>query len=458
MKFGGTSVGSVEAFARVARIVSLFREAQPVVVVSAMTKMTDALLSCAQDALQNRVETARETLETQLERHFTVARHFLDENAQTAFARLANTARAELHNLFQDASERLLPRPILQDSIVAYGEFLSANLLAAVLRAHELNARFVDPRFCIVTDNQHGQAAPLWEETGQYTRSELLPVIDEGAIPVLGGFIGATISGKTTTLGRGGSDYSAAIIGAMLEAREVQIWTDVPGVMTADPRLVPAAKTVPLMSYDEAAELAYFGAKVLHPRTIQPAIELKIPVRVLNSFDPEDGGTTISAHTDAAPQLLKAIAHKKGVTVLRITSGRMVGTWGFLRSLFEVFDRFRTSIDVIATSEASVSMTLDNDENLAAIIRELKRLGEVEVEPNQAVICVVGEGLRATSGMAAKIFAALENINVSMVSHGASSVNLTFVVAEQDMAAAALQLHQMFFQDAQSSKLLPGVK
>jgi aspartate kinase len=284
----------------------------------------------------------------------------------------------------------------------------------------------------------------------------LLPVIDEGAIPVLGGFIGATISGKTTTLGRGGSDYSAAIIGAMLEAREAQIWTDVPGVMTADPRLVPAAKTVPLMSYDEAAELAYFGAKVLHPRTIQPAIELKIPVRVLNSFDPEDGGTTISAHTDAAPQLLKAIAHKKGVTVLRITSGRMVGTWGFLRSLFEVFDRFRTSIDVIATSEASVSMTLDNDENLAAIIRELKRLGEVEVEPNQAVICVVGEGLRATSGMAAKIFAALENINVSMVSHGASSVNLTFVVAEKDMAAAALQLHQMFFQDAQSSKLLPG--
>jgi aspartate kinase len=270
-------------------------------------------------------------------------------------------------------------------------------------------------------------------------------VIDEGAIPVLGGFIGATISGKTTTLGRGGSDYSAAIIGAMLEAREVQIWTDVPGVMTADPRLVPQAQTVPLMSYDEAAELAYFGAKVLHPKTIYPAIELSIPVRVLSTFEPENPGTTISATTAAAPQLLKAIAHKPGVTVLRITSDRMVGTWGFLRSLFEVFDRFRTSIDVIATSEASVSMTLDSDENLSAITRELSRLGEVEVVPQQAVICVVGEGLRATSGLAAKIFAALENINVSLVSHGASSVNLTFVVDEKDLQAAVTQLHERFF-------------
>ncbi len=445
MKFGGTSVGSVEAFARVARIVILFREAQPVVVVSALTKMTDALLSCAQDALNNRSVKARETLETQLERHFAVSRHFLDEAAQLTFARLAQTTRAELHNLFQDASERLLPRPILQDAIVAYGEYLAANLLALVLHAHGLPARFVDPRFCIVTDNQHGQAAPLWEETGQYTRSELLPVIDEGAIPVLGGFIGATISGKTTTLGRGGSDYSAAIIGAMLVAREVQIWTDVPGVMTADPRLVPEARTVPLMSYDEAAELAYFGAKVLHPQTIQPAIEQAIPVRVLNSFIPENAGTTISSATNTAPQLLKAIAHKKDVTVLRITSDRMVGHWGFLRSLFEVFDRFHTSIDVIATSEASVSMTLESDENLTAIRRELGRLGEVEIEPKQAVICVVGEGLRVTSGLAAKIFAALENINVSLVTHSAGSVNLTFVVADKDMAAAVSQLHQVFF-------------
>jgi aspartate kinase len=445
MKFGGTSVGDVAAFARVARIVSLFREAQPVLVVSAMTKMTDALLSCAQDALQNRPDAAKSTLEQHLARHFAVAAHYLDDKAQEAFGRIVRTAQTELRNLFQDAGERILPRPILQDAIVAYGEYLSANLLAAVLRSRDLPARFVDPRFCIVTDNQHGQAAPLWEETGQYTRSELLPVIDEGAIPVLGGFIGATISGKTTTLGRGGSDYSAAIIAAMLGAREAQIWTDVPGVMTADPRLVPNARTVPLMSYEEAAELAYFGAKVLHPQTIQPAIESQIPVRVLNSFDPENAGTTIAARAAAAPQLLKAIAHKKGVTVLRLTSGRMVGAWGFLRSLFEVFDRYRTSIDVIATSEASVSMTLDNHENIADITRELQRLGEVEVEPNQAVICVVGEGMRAASGLAAKIFAALENINVSMVSHGASSVNLTFVVDEKDMAAAVGQLHEAFF-------------
>jgi aspartate kinase len=445
MKFGGTSVGNVEAFRRVAGIVAPYREAQPVVVVSAMTKMTDALLDCVAHAQARRIDEARNTLAQHLARHREVAESCLCEMARAHFSELVETTQAEIHNLLRDLYDRLLPRPILQDAIVAYGEYLSANLLAAVLRESGLNARFVDPRFCLVTDHQHGQAAPLWEETGQYTRAELLPVIDEGAIPVLGGFIGATISGKTTTLGRGGSDYSAAIIGAMLEAREVQIWTDVPGVMTADPRLVPQAQTVPLMSYDEAAELAYFGAKVLHPKTIYPAIELSIPVRVLSTFEPENPGTTISATTAAAPQLLKAIAHKKGVTVLRITSDRMVGTWGFLRSLFEVFDRFRTSIDVIATSEASVSMTLDSDENLSAITRELSRLGEVEVVPQQAVICVVGEGLRATSGLAAKIFAALENINVSLVSHGASSVNLTFVVDEKDLQAAVTQLHERFF-------------
>ena len=445
MKFGGTSVGSIEAFARVARIISLFRETQPVIVVSAMAKTTDALLLCAQNALNNHPLEAQEQLETQLERHVTVAEYFLDGPAKTGFNRLLQTTRAELHNLFQDACDRLLPRPILQDAIVAYGEFLSANLLALVLCANDLPARFVDPRFCIVTDNQHGKAAPLWEETGQYTRSELIPVVDEGVIPVLGGFIGATISGKTTTLGRGGSDFSAAIIGAMLAAREVQIWTDVPGVMTADPRLVTTAKTVPSMTYDEAAELAYFGAKVLHPQTIQPAIEHAIPVRVLNSFDPQNPGTIISKRSDAAPQLLKAIAHKKDITVLRITSERMVGSWGFLRAIFEVFDRYRTSIDVIATSEASVSMSLDYDPNLEAIKLELERFGEVSIDKNQAVICVVGEGLRETAGVAAKIFASLKNINVTMVSHGASSVNLTFVVAEHDMSDAVNNLHDAFF-------------
>ena len=456
MKFGGTSVGSVEAFRRVAHIVSLYRDAQPLVVVSAMTRVTDALLHCLEQAATGRQETARTHLGEHLARYHDVARQLLGAHEQAAYARTLDVARYELHNLLQDVGDKLLPRPILHDAVVAYGEHLSSGLLAAVLRENGLPARFVDARCCIVTDNQHGCAAPLWEETNQYTRAELLPVLDEGVIPLLGGFIGATLSGKTTTLGRGGSDYSAAIIGAALGVREVQIWTDVPGVMTADPRLVPQAQTVPVMSYDEAAELAYFGAKVLHPKTIQPAIELAIPVRVVNTFAPENAGTVISRHatppvstpsgSDGPPQMIKSIAHKNGITVLRLTSARMLGAWGFLSELFQVFERYRTSIDVIATSEVSVSLTLDNADALELIVRELQRLGDVEVETNQAVICIVGEGLRATPGVAAQVFAALTGINISLVSHGASSVNLTFVVAENQMRAAVTQLHQAFFE------------
>lgn len=445
MKFGGTSVGSVAAFERVARIVQLYRAARPIIVVSAMTRVTDALLHCLDLAGWGQHDTARAHLAEHLGRYSEVAAQLLNDSEQTAYARVVNVARSELHNLLRDVGDKLLPRPILHDAVVAHGEYLSANLLAAVLRSHGLPARFVDARCCIVTDAQHGCAAPLWEETNQYTCAELLPVVDEGTIPLLGGFIGATLSGKTTTLGRGGSDYSAAIIGAALNVREVQIWTDVPGIMTADPRLVPTARTVPAMSYDEAAELAYFGAKVLHPKTIQPAVELSIPVRVLNTFEPENAGTVVTARSPQTPQTIKSIAHKKGVTVLRITSARMLGAWGFLSTLFQIFERHRTSIDVIATSEVSVSLTLDNDDALDLLLRDLQRVGEIEVERQQAVICLVGEGLRTTSGIAARVFAALENVNVSLVSHGASSVNLTFVVADADLPAAVACLHEAFF-------------
>jgi aspartate kinase len=271
-------------------------------------------------------------------------------------------------------------------------------------------------------------------------------MIAVGEIPVLGGFIGSTEKGVTTTLGRGGSDYSAAIIGAALNAREIQIWTDVSGVLTADPRVVPAAQTIPVLSYQEAAELAYFGAKVLHPKTIQPAVEKNIPVRVCNSQVPEDKGTMIVGESQASPQTVKAIAHKNGITTVQITSARMLGAYGFLRALFAVFERHQTAVDVVTTSEVSVSLSIDDVSGLSLIIPELEELGAVEIEKERTIVSVVGDGLRNTPGIAARVFSAIADFNVSMISVGASSVNLTFMVDQAHANEVIERLHRACFE------------
>jgi aspartate kinase len=350
-----------------------------------------------------------------------------------------------LSELLMRVSRRSLPLSMLKDAIVSYGEQLSSRLLAEVLKSKDVNARQMDSRRLIVTDDEYGAAVPIWEETEKLIQLELENLIEAGEIPVLGGFIAASRSGETTTLGRGGSDYSAALVAASLRARELQIWTDVTGVMTCDPRICEKARTIPVLSYEEAAELAYFGAKVLHPKTIQPAVDYAIPVRVCNTFEPDVVGTMVLAESDEAPNKIKSIAHKKNITILRISSARMLGSYGFMSALFQVFERYRTVIDVISTSEVSVALTLDNTASLEQVVNELKRLGEVQIEPNFAVICVVGEGLRSSSGLASKIFSTIADINISLISHGASSVNLTFVVKEDLVSEVIKRLHQEFF-------------
>ncbi|HVF48380.1 MAG TPA: aspartate kinase, partial [Pyrinomonadaceae bacterium] len=340
---------------------------------------------------------------------------------------------------------RSLPLAMLKDAIVSYGEQLSSRLLAEVLTSKGIQARQVDARRLIVTDDEYGGAHPIPDETAELVKLELEPLIAAGDIPILGGFIGANRSGETTTLGRGGSDYSAAIIAAALDAAELQIWTDVTGVMTCDPRVCAEARTIPVLSYEEAAELAYFGAKVLHPKTIKPAVDNSIPVRVCNTFAPAEIGTMVLADSGEAPNKIKSIAHKKNITILRITSARMLGSYGFMSALFQIFERFRTVIDVVTTSEVSVALTLDNTESIDQIVTELKRLGDVEVDSGYAVVCVVGEGLRASTGLAAKVFSAMADVNIALVSHGASRVNLTFVIKEESVADVIKKLHAQFF-------------
>jgi len=445
MKFGGTSVGDVAAFERVHAVVSAQLEKHPVIVVSAMTAVTDALLAAFDLAKKGDPAPAVALLEPHFERHVEVAKHFIPDGTSNLFDSELQYAREELSDLLTRTSRRSLPLSMLKDAIVSYGEQLSSRLLAEVLKAKGMNARQVDSRRLIVTDDEFGAAHPIVEETNEVVRLELLPILAAGEVPIMGGFIAGNRAGETTTLGRGGSDYSAALIAAAIEASELQIWTDVTGVMTCDPRICADAQTIPVLSYEEAAELAYFGAKVLHPKTIKPAVDNDIPVRVCNTFQPDEIGTMVLAKSGETPNKIKSIAHKKNITILRITSARMLGAYGFMSAVFQVFDRHRTVIDVISTSEVSVALTLDNSEGLEKVVEDLRRLGEVEVECGYAVICVVGEGLRASTGMAAKIFSAVSDVNIALVSHGASGVNLTFVVKEDVVPDVIRKLHKEFF-------------
>jgi aspartate kinase len=304
----------------------------------------------------------------------------------------------------------------------------------------------VDSRRVIRTDDRFTQAAPLFEETFQLLRETVCSAA-ESSVVVMGGFIGSTKDGHTTTLGRGGSDYSASIVGAGVDAEEIQIWTDVDGMLTADPRIVPGGRRVKSISFAEAAEMAYFGAKVLHPATVLPAVEKNIPVRILNSRRPEAEGTRITSEAAPCRNPVKSISCKANITILNVRSTRMLMAHGFLRRIFEVFDRHATSVDMVSTSEVSVSLTVDNPENLSAICEEVRHFADLSVEDKQAIVCLVGENIRHTPGIAGRAFQVLRNKNIRMISQGASLLNLGFVIAETDLSDAVAALHQEFFSE-----------
>ena len=454
MKFGGTSVADAAAFDNVALIVAERIDSRPVAVVSAMSGMTDALVASAEFAQSGETERAIASLDAMFDRHRPIASVLLDQISQSEFINQLKATADEIAKLLLAIHEEPGNRPRLKDELLSFGERLSSDLLTRVLVSRGIQSTTIDARHCIVTNEDHGSASPLLSETALRTQTVLSPLLDSDVVPVVGGFFAATRSGVTTTLGRGGSDYTAAILGAALDCEEIQIWTDVSGVLTADPRVVPQAQTVERLSYGEAAELAYFGAKVLHPKTIQPAIEKNIPVRICNSHLPDERGTLVCAQTETSPRTLKAIAHKSGVTTVQITSARMLGAYGFLRALFEVFEKHRTVVDVVTTSEVSVSLSLDDDTALPSILADLNSLGTVGVERSRAIICVVGEGLRGTPGIAARVFSTISDINVTLISQGASSINFTFAIEEERAHEAVRRLHHEFFEEERDVTLL----
>jgi len=435
MKFGGTSVESAEAIRRVAGIVAREVNRDPVVVVSAMGKTTNKLLAIASQAVSGEERQARQDLDGLRTFHLTEAKGLgVDEKIESLFQ--------ELSALVDGLAILGELTPRATDAISAYGERLSSLIVAAHFAHCGLDAGHLDARDYVITDTRHTQAAPLFPKTNARLQELKTPANN---VRVMGGFIGSTEDGVTSTLGRGGSDYTASIVGAGIGAEEIQIWTDVDGMLTADPTIFPDGYRVKVCSFAEAAELAYFGAKVLHPATVLPAIERDIPVRILNSRRPDSPGTLIVSDPIPGPSPVRSIACKRNITLLNIVSTRMLMAHGFLRRIFEVFDRYETPVDMVATSEVSVSLTIDNTRALTAIKAELEAFADVSIEENQAIVCMVGENLRRCNNVSARAFAALDGIRPRMVSQGASQLNLSMVVAAADLRRAVESLHREFF-------------
>jgi aspartate kinase len=450
MKFGGTSVADPGAIERLIGIVRgrLPREktpnAVPIVVVSALAGVTDTLVAVTRLAEDGEAARAADTLHALLERHIAVASAVTNASRSAAIADVRREFE-ELIGLVHALAVLREVSPRSTDAVLSVGEIASSRIVAAAFADCGIPSAWVDARTVLVTDSEYMAAAPDMIATCERTRQHLSPVIADATVPVLGGFIGSTAGGVTTTLGRGGSDYSAAIFGACLGAEEIQIWTDVDGMLTADPRIVPEPRVVPQLSFAEASELAYFGAKVLHPSTILPAVARNIPVRILNSRRPDSAGTLITAQAQQPEGRLTAIACKRDVTVIDITSTRMLMAHGFLRRLFEVFERFKTAVDVVTTSEVSVSVTVDDTRRLDAILDNLRNFAEANCEPEMAIICVVGENLRADATLFGRAVIALDRIPLRLVSQAGSRRNVTFVLRDRDVAEAMTRLHEQFF-------------
>src|SRR6202050_2333730 len=447
MKFGGTSVEDARAIERVAAIVKERAPQKPVVVVSAMARVTDTLLTMARAAGAGGRKASLKLCRSLQERHYNTAGELLGTALFTNFHSELGAEFESLDELLRGISAVGEITPRTTDHVAAFGEILSSKLVAAAFSALGLDGAFVDAREVLVSDSNYMEAAPQQEETNQRLQSKIPPLLDAGQVPVMGGFVGVSRAGITTTIGRGGSDFSAAIVGAGLNAERIEIWTDVDGILTTDPRICKEARRIKVISFDEAAELAYFGAKVLHPATVLPAIQKNIPVYVLNSMNPSCEGTKITTRAPQGRNIFKAIAVKKRITIVEVAAPRMLLAHGFLRAIFEACDRQKFAVDVVSTSEVSVSLTVDSNQAIPALAADLAKLADVKYEGRKAIVCLVGENLRNTPGIAALVFRELADKKIRMISQGASEINLTFVIEEDEVPDVVQRLHKTFFAD-----------
>ncbi|HWL39023.1 MAG TPA: lysine-sensitive aspartokinase 3 [Gemmatimonadaceae bacterium] len=444
VKFGGTSVGDAEAIGRAAEIVKGRLDRQPAVVVSALGGATNALLAIGEQSAKGHLIGALRGVEALRDRHFQQCEKLLGTSPEASdVAGEMSATFDELASLAEALSVLGHATPRAFDAIAAFGEQLSSQLVAAFFTLKGLPAEHMDARDVFVTDDNYMAAEPQLDAIAEAARDLVLPRLQQGKVPVMGGFIGRTAKGITTTLGRGGSDYSASILGAALHADSIEIWTDVDGMLTADPRVVKGSRLIEQIRFDEASELASFGAKVLHPNTIAPAVKLGIPVFIYNSRNPGGKGTRITF--DAPRRAVSAIAGKGGVTVVKVGAAKMLFARGFLRRVFDIFERNGVSVDVVATSEISVSMTVDDPSGLESLIVELSALGDVSVERDRAIVAVVGAAISDDSAAMGRAVGALAGLKIHMMSLSATGINLTIIVDGDQLNASLERLHAEFF-------------
>jgi len=444
MKFGGTSVEDPAAINRTAAIVAgrVAQGKKPVVVVSAMAKVTDQLLRAATAAASGDRTGALAISSRLRSRHRDTACALLKIPADTAaLQNLIDEKFDSLDEILRGLAAILELTPRISDLIVSYGERISSRIVAAAFRERQIDAVPIDARDIIVTDSQFQKAVPQDSIIEKRAHEHLRPHIDAGRVPVMGGFIASNEAGITTTLGRGGSDFTGALIGGALSADAIEIWTDVDGIMTADPRVCPDALRVKIISFEEASELAYFGAKVLQ------AVRKNIPVHVLNSRNAACEGTRITSLAPPCGSPFKSIAVKKKLSIIDVVASRMLMTHGYMKDIFTIFDKHQCPVDMVSTSEVSVSLSVDSNDKLPAIAADLSLLADVKYEGRKALICMVGDDIRGRSGMAAQVFSAIRHINVRMISQGASEINMSFMIDEDDADEAVRSLHAAFFQN-----------
>ena len=450
MKFGGTSVEDPAAIGRTAAIVAgrVAQGKHPVVVVSAMAQVTDLLLRAAAAAAQGDRTGALAITSRLRVRHRDAAIALVKKQADCVeLLSFIDQKFDSLDEVLCGLSAILELTPRISDLIVSYGERVSSRIVASAFREQGIDASYVDAREIIITDSSFQKAIPRDELIEKKATEKLLPLITEDKVPVIGGFIAANEAGITTTLGRGGSDFTGALVGGALSAEAIEIWTDVDGIMTADPRVCPDALRVKVISFEEAAELAYFGAKVLHPATILPAVKKNIPVLVLNSRNASCEGTRITSLAPHCKSPFKSIAVKRKLSIIDVVASRMLMTHGYLSEIFAIFDKHKCAVDMVTTSEVSVSLSVDSNEQLPLIAADLSRLADVKYEGRKALICMVGDNIRGQSGIAAQVFGAIRHINVRMITQGASEINMSFMIDEDDADEAVRSLHAAFFKD-----------
>lgn len=447
MKFGGTSTQDASAMASVARIIQSKLSERPVVVISAIAQATNLLERAGVLASEGKADEAIGVLQDLFNRHDAiVSTLILDKQRQRDLNEILSNSFRELQDLVKGVTilRELTPRTL--DAFYCYGELLSSRLVACALQEIGVDAVWIDTKDFMVTDENFTRAVPLMDIVEQRLPAIMLPLVQRGKVPVTQGFIGISLNGRRTTMGRESSDYSAAVIGAALNVNDIQIWTDVDGILTADPRIVPFPKKISELSFEEALELSYFGAKVLHPNTMMPAIEKNIPVYIYNSRNPQGSGTLITSKPQQGGAAVKSIAYKRDVVLLTISPKKRFGQYIFWEHIYSILTKYSVQANLTATSEYSVSIALDAKNNINGILQDLSDVGYVHVLEGKGIVCVVGFNIRNSPSLINRIFQALPKYGVTMLSFGASPSSLSFVIEDKDIPEAVRLIHQEFFE------------